>query len=211
MPALTAYRAAVVAGATLRAPIKIWAFRPSPSPSLRGRGVLLGTLMAALTFLPGCFGSPGGANAQAGGSSDALRRYPLGTLPTSTVTIDDHVFRVWLAQEFDPNRPGVQEEGLMYVRPDEIADDQGMLFVFSDERVRGFWMRNTITPLDIAFARFDGTIVKIWQMPALTWQTFSSVEPALFALEVKQGTFARLGVQEGDRLVVPEQALVPVP
>jgi uncharacterized membrane protein (UPF0127 family) len=184
MPALTPYRGAMIAGAAVA---------------------------AALTFLPGCFGSPGGANALAGGSSDAFRRYPLGTLPTSTVTIDGNTFRVWLAQEFDPNHPGVQEEGLMYVRPDEIADDQGMLFVFSDERVRGFWMRNTITPLDIAFARFDGTIVKIWQMPALTWQTFSSVEPALFALEVKQGTFARLGVQEGDRLAVPDQALVPAP
>ena len=184
MRAVTAYRAAIFAGAALA---------------------------AALALLPGCFGSPGGTNAQAGRSSDALRRYSLGTLPTSTVTIDGNTFRVWLAQEFDPNRPGVQEEGLMYVQPAEIADDQGMLFVFSDEQVRGFWMRNTITPLDIAFARLDGTIVKIWQMPALTWQTFSSVEPALFALEVKQGTFARLGVQEGDRLMVPDQALVPAP
>jgi len=176
--------------------------RPAPAARL--------VLAAALAFLPGCIGSSSGTSSQ-GGSSDALRRYPLGTLPTSTVTIDDHVFRVWLAQEFDPNRPGVQEEGLMLVRPEEIAADQGMLFVFNDERVRGFWMRNTITPLDIAFARFDGTIVKIWQMPALTWQTFSSIEPAMFALEVKQGTFAGLGIKEGDRIVVPSDALVAQP
>jgi hypothetical protein len=95
----------------------------------------------------------------------------------------------------------------MFVPPEEIADDQGMLFVFSDESIRGFWMRNTITPLDIAFARMDGTIVKIWQMPPRTLQTFSSIEPAMFALEVKQGTFGRLGIKEGDRLDIPPEVL----
>jgi len=160
----------------------------------------------------GCIGSTGSnAGGAAEGSSDALRQYPLGTLPTSTVTINEHVFRVWLAQEFDPHRPGVQQEGLMFVRPQEIADDEGMLFVFSDERIRSFWMRNTIVPLDIAFARFDGTIVSIRQMPPLTWQSFSSIEPAMFALEVKQGTLARLGIRVGDRMAIPDAALVPAP
>jgi uncharacterized membrane protein (UPF0127 family) len=105
----------------------------------------------------------------------------------------------------------VTEEGLMYVRPAEMADDQGMLFVFRDERVRGFWMKNTITPLDIAFARYNGEIVKIQHMPALTLDTFSSVEPAMFALEMKQGTFARLGIAEGDVMVVPDSALQAAP
>ena len=94
----------------------------------------------------------------------------------------------------------------MHVPAKEIDDDQGMLFVFSDERLRGFWMRNTITPLDIAYARMDGTIVKIWQMPVLTLHTFSSIEPAMFALEVKQGTFERLNVQEGDIISIPDDA-----
>jgi uncharacterized protein len=152
---------------------------------------------------PGCAGS---AALSTAGSSDASRQYPLSTLPVAELSIDGHAFRVWLAQEFDTRRPNVQQEGLMFVRPDEMAADQGMLFVFDNEQVRAFWMRNTIAPLDIAYARTDGTIVKIWQMPALTWKTFSSVEPAMFALEVKQGTFARLGIQEGDVLVIPSGA-----
>jgi uncharacterized membrane protein (UPF0127 family) len=152
----------------------------------------------------GCFGSrePAGSTAR---SSDTLRRYPLSTLPVAQVIIRGHTFRVWLAQEFDPHRPGVVEEGLMHVLPEEIADDQGMLFVFSDERVRGFWMLNTVTPLDIAFARSDGTIVRIWQMPPRTTRTFSSIEPAMYALEVKQGTFSRLGIVEGDRINLPPE------
>lgn len=136
-------------------------------------------------------------------TSDKARRYDLDKIPTSTVAINDATFRVWLAQDFDPRWPGLVQEGLMHVPTAEIADDQGMLFVFSDERVRGFWMRNTIAPLDIAFARFDGTIVAVWQMPPLTLELFSSIEPAMFALEVKQGTFGRLGIKEGDKLVYP--------
>jgi len=140
-------------------------------------------------------------------ASDAQRTYPLDTLPTGTVTINTHTFRVWLARESAPPVAGAErtviEEGLMFVPTSEIADDQGMLFVFDHERIRGFWMRNTIAPLDIAFARMNGTIVKIWSMPVLTLRTFSSIEPAMYALEVKQGTFERLGVKEGDRIAIP--------
>jgi uncharacterized membrane protein (UPF0127 family) len=136
-------------------------------------------------------------------ASDAARRFPLDSLPTATVTVNGHTLRVWLAQDFDEQRDGVVQEGLMHVPPEEIEDDQGMLFVFTSERVRGFWMLNTITPLDIAFVRANGTIVTIWQMPPLTLRTFSSFEPVMFALEVKQGTLARLGVKEGDQMLIP--------
>jgi uncharacterized membrane protein (UPF0127 family) len=155
----------------------------------------------------GCVG-----DAASSGGSSSQRQFPLATLPTSTVTVSPvpvpgqstrdlpaHTFRIWIA-----NTPDTQQEGFMFVPIEEIADDQGMLFVFSDERVRGFWMKNTITSLDIAFARSDGTIVAVHTMPPLTLQTFSSIEPAMFALEVKAGTFARLGIREGDRLAIPD-------
>lgn len=179
-------------------------------------GLIVASLLPAVAG--GCFGSWGGrdngtptttsAPADSARASDRSRRYPLDSLATTTVTINGHVFRVWLAQEFDPRRPAVVAEGLMHVPPEEIEDDQGMLFVFYDERVRAFWMRNTITPLDVAFARLDGTIVSIRQMPPRTDRSFSSYEPALFALEVKQGTFARLGIEPGARLEIPASALV---
>ena len=161
----------------------------------------------------GCFGSSGGSagNSDSSGSadaaqrtSDARRQFPLDSLPTAQVSIKAHTFRVWLAQEFDDSRVGVVQEGLMHVPSAEIADDQGMLFVFSDERLRGFWMLNTIAPLDIAYARMNGTIVKIWQMPPMTLKTFPSIEPAMFALEVKQGTFDRLGITAGDQITIPD-------
>ncbi len=159
--------------------------------------------------LGGCVGSTTGGNADDGARpSDAARSYPLDSLPTSTVTIGDNVFRVWVASELATLPPGVVttavQEGLMHVTPPEIADDQAMLFVFTDERVRGFWMLNTITPLDIAYARTNGEIVQIWQMPPQTLRTFSSIEPVMFALEAKQGTFERLGIQVGDTMIIPD-------
>jgi uncharacterized membrane protein (UPF0127 family) len=162
--------------------------------------------------MPGCVGSSSEQGGEAAAdtssrSSDTLRRHDLDTLATSTVTIGKHVFRVWLAQDFDRERPGVVQEGLMHVPPEEIADDQGMLFVFRDERIRSFWMLNTITPLDIAYARSDGTIVTIRQMPAQTIRSFGSIEPAMFALEVKHGTFERLGIAEGDTMVIPAEVI----
>ncbi len=180
------------------------------------------TLVSSLSLLAGCVRpsaggdtttapttSPTSATTQR--ASDARRNYPLDSLPVATIKIGAQSFRVWLAKESAPIRRGAErtvvEEGLMFVPTEEIADDQGMLFVFNDETIRGFWMRNTITPLDIAFARANGTIVKIWQMPPQTLQTFSSIEPAMFALEMKQGTFARLGIKEGDRIDIPPEVL----
>jgi uncharacterized protein len=183
---------------------------------LRGRfaNAAMLSLCGAAIWIGGCTGcsstdattgrsTTGGTTT--GRASDALRRYPLDTLPTTTVQVDGHSFRAWLADESDLHRPGVVNEGLMFVPTSEIADDQGMLFVFPEEQIRSFWMKNTVAPLDIAFARMNGTIVKIWQMPPQTLQTFSSIEPAMFALELKQGTFAQLGIHEGDRLEIPVQ------
>lgn len=169
-------------------------------------GVAAGVLVLATGL--SCIGSGDNAASATGKSSgrvsDAKRDFPLDSLATSTVTINGHTIRVWLARTSDEHA-----EGLMQVPESEIEDDQGMLFVFEDEAQRGFWMKNTITSLDIAFARMDGKIVAIWTMPPLTLETFPSLEPAMFALEVKAGTFKRLGVGEGDKMVIPEGVFKP--
>lgn len=167
--------------------------------------LLVRSLLAALlpASMGGCIGGFGDDSAA---SSDARRQFPLHTLTTSEVTINDHVFRTWVV-----GTSAQVSEGLMFVHESEIADDQGMLFVFPDEAVRGFWMKNTITPLDIAFARFDGTITAIHTMPPLTLRIFSSIEPAMFALEVKAGTFERLEIAEGDRIRVPQDVFKVLP
>lgn len=165
--------------------------------------------------LEGCVGNStqSNGNDNSSGSSaardtggESRRKFPLDSLETATISVNGKAITVWLAQD-----EAHRTEGLMFVEPESLGDTQGMLFVFPDERLLGFWMRNTITPLDIAFARMDGTIVRIWQMPPLTLNTFPSGEPAMFALEMKAGSFEKLGIREGDRLDIAQEILKPTP
>lgn len=94
------------------------------------------------------------------------------------------------------DRPEVRRRGLMH--REQLAEDGGMVFVFPDERVRGFWMRNTTLPLSIAFADAAGRIVHIADLEPLSERNVSSREPALYALEMNRGWFRTRGVMVGD-------------
>lgn len=89
-----------------------------------------------------------------------------------------------------------RQRGLMY--REHLPDDHGMLFIFVDERPRSFWMKDTEIPLSIAFARTDGTILRIADMEPRSEQVVSSIAPARYALEMNRGWFARHGILEGD-------------
>lgn len=172
-----------------------------PAPGRLAAGAWACAVLLALA-LPGCVGSNSNGNSNSGDKrrSDQYRSHPLDSLPTATIQYQDKTIRVWVA-----NTESTRTEGLMHVPASEIADDQGMLFVFEEESLRGFWMKDTITSLDIAFARADGTIVKTHQMPPLTLSNFPSIEPAQFALEMKAGAFARYGIVAGGKLVIPQE------
>ena len=63
---------------------------------------------------------------------------------------------------------------------------RGMLFVFPDEQIRNFWMRDTLIPLSIAYIASDGRIVDIQDMEPLddVPPGYISAEPAQYALEL---------------------------
>ncbi len=85
--------------------------------------------------------------------------------------------------------------GLMF--REELADGTGMLFIFEDQAPRSFWMQNTYIPLDIAFMDSDRRVIDIKQMEPLDESFTDSSGPAMFALEVPQGWFARQGIEVG--------------
>jgi len=85
--------------------------------------------------------------------------------------------------------------GLMY--RETLGLNQGMLFVYEDEQVREFWMKNTLIPLSIAFMNEEGQIVSIQDMAARSERGTSSVIPSRYALEMELDWFANHGVRSG--------------
>lgn len=93
--------------------------------------------------------------------------------------------------------PAERQTGLM--GRTTLASDAGMLFLYPDERILIFWMKDTLLPLDIAFIR--GTrIVDVQEMApckADPCPYTTSSAPADRALEVPAGTFSRLKLGPG--------------
>ncbi len=95
--------------------------------------------------------------------------------------------------------PAERSRGLMH--RESLPEDQGMLFVYPEERDSlGFWMKNTLIPLDIAFVDRELRIVDIQRMEPLDETTRYSVAPAMYALEMNAGWFEKHGVRVGDRI-----------
>jgi len=93
-----------------------------------------------------------------------------------------------------------QERGL--AGRDSLPDGRGMLFLYDEPRVMEYWMKGCRIPLDIAFIDANHKIVRIHTMacepPEIRFKTYSSDVPALYALEVPAGAFAKAGVKVDD-------------
>lgn len=94
--------------------------------------------------------------------------------------------------------PEETAHGLMGRR--DLGKDEGMLFIFETEDYHGFWMKDTLLPLSIAFIDKDGQIVKITDMKPRTLESHTPPRPILYALEMKQGWFSNNGIKVGDVL-----------
>ncbi|MGF6724056.1 uncharacterized membrane protein (UPF0127 family) [Paraburkholderia sp. GAS41] len=88
-----------------------------------------------------------------------------------------------------------REQGLMYRT--KLAPNEGMLFVFQENAVHCFWMKNTLIPLSIAFIRADGTITDIDEMDAETTNNHCPRNNGAYALEMSKNWFASKGIKPG--------------
>lgn len=96
-----------------------------------------------------------------------------------------------------------KERGLMGRK--ELDEEAGMVFVFFEESSGGFWMKNTLIPLSIAFFDERGRIVDILDMEPCTTEDcpiYTPKGPYFGALEVNQGAFADWGISIGDDVEV---------
>ncbi|MFP6558219.1 DUF192 domain-containing protein [Paraburkholderia sp. B3] len=91
-----------------------------------------------------------------------------------------------------------REQGLMYRT--QLAPNEGMLFVFGENAVHCFWMKNTLIPLSIAFIRQDGTVTDIDEMQAETTNNHCPRNNGYYALEMSQGWFTSKGIKPGMKI-----------
>lgn len=86
-----------------------------------------------------------------------------------------------------------KEEGLQGIK--NLPDDQGMLFVYDKPQTVGFWMKDTLIPLDIIFIDEDQEVISIYQGKPED-KTIVEEDNVKYVLEVNQNS----GIEEGDEL-----------
>ena len=94
--------------------------------------------------------------------------------------------------------------GLMEVT--DLQGYEGMVFVYEDDVQNGFFMRNTPTPLSIAWIAGDGSVVTIDDMAPCEDRdgcpSYHPTGPYRYAIEVFQGRLEELGITESSTVTV---------
>lgn len=164
---------------------------------------LLAVAIAGLLTLP----SGGGVRADDGATSNGAGACdPSVGAPYAEVQIDTYP-RVNLRLARNEQE---REQGLMFV--DNMAPDDGMLFVYTSPSSESYWMYHTDIPLSIAWIDRDGTILDIQDMPRLNNPDDQAeaaqhvytpaVMPYWYALEVNEGWFVQHGVGVGQQMLL---------
>ena len=90
-----------------------------------------------------------------------------------------------------------KEKGLMFRK--SMQEDQGMLFIYEKEDLRGIWMKNTYISLDILFINEKYEIVIIYKNAVpLSTSPMLSYEDAMYVVEVTAGFCDTYNIKEGD-------------
>lgn len=95
-------------------------------------------------------------------------------------------------------RPEERNRGFMFRK--KIPDGTGMLFIFENDQILRFWMKNTPHPLSIAYIDYKGEIRDIFDMTPFSESEITSTVSVRYALEVPQGWYEKVGVKKGDLL-----------
>ena len=79
-----------------------------------------------------------------------------------------------------------------------MAEMEGMLFVFPQPQQVAFYMRNTLIPLSCAYIDREGTILETFEMQPLNETAIPSRSHEVqYVLEMRQGWFDRHGIKPG--------------
>ncbi|MDJ0825165.1 MAG: DUF192 domain-containing protein [Rhodobacter sp.] len=106
------------------------------------------------------------------------------------------------------DEPEEVQRGLMF--REALPANAGMLFIYDRPQLVGFWMKNTLIPLDMIFIGADGVVRKVHQnaIPG-DETTIIGGSDIQFVLEINGGMTEMLGIGPGSELRHPriDQAL----
>ena len=97
-----------------------------------------------------------------------------------------------------------EEQARGYMERKKIPAGTGMLFVFQHDQRASFWMKNTPTPLSIAYIDSTGTIRDIFDMKPYSLEAINSTVSVRYALEVPQGWYGENNIKIGDKIQIPK-------
>lgn len=127
---------------------------------------------------------------------------PSSSIQSPHVIINNYTIAVEIADEFNEWQQGLSDREI-------LAENKGMLFVFSDKQVRCFWMKNMNFALDIIWLDDNlpaqtGKIIKIdkdvqpeGEKPS---RRYSSMVPIDYVLEVNAGWCDKYKIKVGDEV-----------
>lgn len=172
---------------------------------VRSMLITLSALTAA-AFLSACNGngSSNGASAEQGStsrlSSAAAPEPPSATklegnsqpkLPVLKLWVGTNQIAAEIASTVDQIRTGMMFRTNM-------AEMEGMLFVFGQPQQVAFYMRNTLLPLSCAYIDAEGTILELYDMEPLNETPIPSQSSQVqYVLEMNQGWFKRHNIGPG--------------
>ncbi|MFW6137649.1 MAG: DUF192 domain-containing protein, partial [Spirochaetota bacterium] len=81
---------------------------------------------------------------------------------------------------------------------EKLGYNEGMLFIFEEEKILSFWMKDTKIPLSIAFLDENGVVVDIKHMQPYSLRPVKSSKRCKYAIETNRGFFSRAGLSVGD-------------
>lgn len=126
---------------------------------------------------------------------------------TERIVIAGQTFQLEIASDTDSITLGLMNRKT-------IPPGTGMIFIFPDAQVRGFWMKNCLTDIDLIYLDPRGFVTSIHRMKAESLhrddetvsqyerrlKTYSSGRSSQFAIELPSGSLDQLNVRFEDKI-----------
>lgn len=124
-------------------------------------------------------------------SCEAKEEFDKAEIWIETATNERHSLTVEVAKT-----ESQRQRGFMF--REKIPEGTGMLFIFEKDERLAFWMKNTPSPLSIAYISASGEIKAIFDMKPFSEKSVTSPFSVRYALEVPYGWFEKSGITVGD-------------